>query len=58
MAAAAALLLVSAQLASAFVDLAKECPGNLLVNPGFEEPNTMEVATQLPDPTSNPRWGW
>jgi hypothetical protein len=56
--AAVAVLLLSAQLANAFVDLGKECPGNLLQNGGFEEPNTEEFKTQLPDPTSNSKWGW
>ena len=56
--ASVAVLLLSAQLATAFVDLSKECPGNLLQNGGFEEPNTEEFKTQLPDPTSNSKWGW
>lgn len=56
--AAVAVLLLSAQLASAYVDLSKECQGNLLINGGFEEPNTEQKATQLPDPTSNSKWGW
>jgi hypothetical protein len=56
--AAVAVLLLSAQLASAYVDLSQECQGNLLINGGFEEPNTEQKATQLPDPTSNSKWGW
>jgi len=53
-----AVLLISLQLASAQVDLSKECPGNLLQNGGFEEPNTEQFKTQLQNPSSNPRWGW
>jgi hypothetical protein len=56
--ASVAVVLLSAQLVNAFVDLGKECPGNLLQNAGFEEPNTEEFKTQLPDPTSNSKWGW
>lgn len=60
--AAVAVLLLGAQLASAQkvgpVDFSQECPGNLLVNGGFEEPNTEQKWTQLPDPTSNSKWGW
>ena len=57
--AAAALLLLSLQLASGLVvDLSNECPGNLLMNAGFEEPNTETNPTQLYDPSSNPKWGW
>lgn len=60
--AAVAVLLLGAQLASAQkvgpVDFAQECPGNLLINGGFEEPNTEQKWTQLPDPTSNSKWGW
>lgn len=60
--AAVAVLLLGAQLASAQkvgpVDFAQDCPGNLLVNGGFEEPNTETKWTQLPDPTSNSKWGW
>lgn len=56
--AAVAVLLLCAQLASAYVDLSQECKGNLLINGGFEEPNTEQKATQLPDPTSNSKWGW
>lgn len=57
--AAAAVLLLSAQLATAaFVDLSKECPGNLLINGGFEEPNTEQRKNQHPDGASDNKWGW
>lgn len=58
MAVLAAVLLASAQLASAYVDLGQECPGNLLTNGGFEEPNTEQVSTHLPQTSSNSKWAW
>lgn len=54
----AALLLLALQLVSAAVDLGQECPGNLLANAGFEEPNTETTKTQIWEPTSNSKWGW
>jgi hypothetical protein len=38
--------------------LAEMCPGNLLVNGDFELPNTAATPTELPDVSSNSRWGW
>lgn len=58
MACLAVLLLISAQLASAYVDLGSECPGNLLQNGGFEEPNTEQVPTHMLQQSSNSKWGW
>jgi hypothetical protein len=55
----AAVLWLALQLASAaVVDLGQECPGNLLLNAGFEEPNTETTPTQIWEPTSNSKWGW
>jgi hypothetical protein len=38
--------------------LAQNCPGQLLINGDFEEPNTMLVPTDYRDQYSNSRWGW
>lgn len=38
--------------------LAQMCPGNLLVNGGFEEPNTELIRSQRFDPNNNACWGW
>jgi hypothetical protein len=56
----AAGLLLALQLVSAAAvsDLSKDCPGNLLKNAGFEEPNTETTKTQIVEPTSNSKWGW
>lgn len=53
-------LLLALQLVSAaeVSDLSKDCPGNLLKNAGFEEPNTETTKTQIWEPTSNSKWGW
>jgi len=58
LAAAASLVIISIQLVGAAVDLGQDCPGNLLVNGGFEEPNTETTPTQIWEPTSNSKWGW
>jgi hypothetical protein len=58
---AAALLLAgcfASAAAAAAVDLSSECAGNLLLNAGFEEPNTETTKTQIWEPTSNTKWGW
>lgn len=56
----AAGLLLALQLVSAaeVSDLGRDCPGNLLKNAGFEEPNTETTKTQIWEPTSNSKWGW
>lgn len=63
--AALAVLLCAIQAAIAGWDpkatgktLAEMCPGNLVVNGDFELPNTESTPTELPDPSSNSRWGW
>ncbi|GBF92214.1 hypothetical protein Rsub_05296 [Raphidocelis subcapitata] len=45
---------------AATVDLAKECPGNLIKNGGFEEPNILDVEKypKAPYNTYNSKWGW
>ena len=37
---------------------AEMCAGNLMVNGGFEEPNTLDTRNKVPNPTANSRWGW
>jgi hypothetical protein len=57
-AAALLLVLVGPACVSA-VDLMAECPGNLLTNAGFEEPNTETTgADKLKEPNVNSKWGW
>ncbi|KIZ03157.1 hypothetical protein MNEG_4803 [Monoraphidium neglectum] len=34
------------------------CPGNLLINGGFELPNTEALPTEKYDPNKNSCWGW
>lgn len=53
-----AVLLLAVQLVSSAVDLGSDCPGNLLSNAGFEEPNTETTKTEIWEPTSNSKWGW
>eukprot|EP00878_Enallax_costatus_P005008 GHUV01005267.1.p1 GENE.GHUV01005267.1~~GHUV01005267.1.p1 ORF type:complete len:246 (+),score=37.75 GHUV01005267.1:194-931(+) len=37
---------------------AEMCPGNLMVNGGFESPNTIDTRNKVKNPTANSRWGW
>ena len=59
--AAAALLLAYAAgsaRAQAF-DLAKTCPGNLIVNGDFETPDTTKAyPPKIMEKNTNSRWGW
>jgi hypothetical protein len=38
--------------------VAQDCPGQLLINGDFEEPNTMLVPTDHRDQYANNKWGW
>jgi hypothetical protein len=49
---------IEASFAQGQVNLQRECPGNLIVNGGFEQPNPQLVPTEKPDKSSNSRWGW
>ncbi|WIA21550.1 hypothetical protein OEZ85_000746 [Tetradesmus obliquus] len=53
-------IVVAAIALCAFVQtaLAQDCPGQLLINGDFEEPNTMLVPTDHKDQYANNRWGW
>lgn len=57
---ACASALAAPARASGFVNLAKDCPNNLIQNAGFEEPNTEDIARfpKAPWNTYNSKWGW
>ncbi|KAF8060103.1 hypothetical protein HT031_005042 [Scenedesmus sp. PABB004] len=57
-AAIALLLACTAQSAAAAFKLAEACPGNLIINGDFEEPNTILQPSEVWDPSLNNRWGW
>lgn len=56
--ATAALVLLLGLCSVAGVNLASDCPGNLIVNAGFEEPNTETNPSDLWEPNVNSKWGW
>lgn len=52
------LVTAAVTLHTLYVAFALDCPGQLLVNGGFEEPNTMLVRSDHIDQYSNKYWGW
>lgn len=55
----AALILLSEQPSCAGFDLSSECRGNLVLNGGFEEPNTEVIRSEVQDVVgAGPKWGW
>jgi hypothetical protein len=55
------LLLLAVALCTAVAgafELSSSCPGNLLVNGGFETPNTEATPAEVRERYTNSKWGW
>jgi hypothetical protein len=55
---ALAVLLVLLLGTTRAVDLPSECAGSLIVNGGFEQPNTEQVPAEVREKHTNSKWGW